>query len=130
MPCRCHSSCLKCISDLVEDASIDASPVQWILRPSIRDARHDAEQILHAQNNARPMVCLNLRHRHHEVACKDGAWKPQEFEAGESRFERHLYHLIAVQIHESDSSLPELCFQTGFRENQHRVPLMAWPFTN
>jgi hypothetical protein len=114
----------------VEDTSIDAPPVEGILRPSVRDAWHDAKQILHAQCDARPVVCFNLRHRNHKVAIQDRPWQPQEFETGESRLERHLHDLIPVQIHEPDSPLPELRFQSCLREDQHRVPLVTWPFAH
>jgi hypothetical protein len=43
----------------VEDTPIDAPPVKRILRPSVRDARHDSEQILHAQCDAGPVVCFH-----------------------------------------------------------------------
>src|ERR1035437_2516457 len=51
----------------IENAPVDAIPMQNVLGPAVLCARHYTEHILHAQRNASPVVGLDLRHRHHEV---------------------------------------------------------------
>ena len=85
-----------------QDASINTLPVQQVLRPAIGNARHNTEQVLHAQRYSRPMVCLHLGHRDDEVARQDRPWEPQPVESSEGSLQRHLPDLVAIQIYEPD----------------------------
>src|SRR5271166_6618537 len=51
----------------IEDAFLNAVPVEDILRPSVSCARNYAEYIFHAESDAGPVVGLDLRHRNQEV---------------------------------------------------------------
>ena len=46
----------------VGDAFVDSGPVQHVLGPSVNAAGNHAEQILHGQRGAHPMVRLHLGH--------------------------------------------------------------------
>ena len=47
----------------IENAPMDAVPVQNILGPAVFHARYDAEHVFHAECDAGPVVGLDLRHR-------------------------------------------------------------------
>src|SRR5664280_1326775 len=46
----------------IEDALLNALPVENILWPSVSRARHYAKQVLHAERDARPVMGLDLGH--------------------------------------------------------------------
>src|SRR3989442_1278236 len=50
----------------VQDALVNPMPVQDVLRPTILHPRHDTEHILQTQRDARPVMCLDLRHGYDE----------------------------------------------------------------
>src|ERR1035441_5600868 len=46
----------------IEDAFLNALPVEDVLRPSISRTRHYAKHVLHAERDAGPVVGLDLWH--------------------------------------------------------------------
>src|SRR5471030_7117 len=114
----------------IEDASIDALPMQQVFRPAIGNTRHYAEQVLHAQGDPSPVVCFHFGQRDDEVARQDRTREPQAVEAGEGSLQLYFPDLVAVQIHEPGTPLPQFRFQSSLGENKHGIPLVARPFAD
>src|SRR5664280_2022340 len=51
----------------IEDAFLNALPVEDVLRPSISRTRHYAKHVLHAERDAGPVVGLDLWHGNKEI---------------------------------------------------------------
>src|SRR5713101_5953157 len=52
----------------IGDTFIDARPVQYILRPSVHASRDQAEEILHAERGAHPVMRFHFGERDQEVS--------------------------------------------------------------
>src|SRR5271165_5577755 len=61
----------------IEDALLNALPVEDILRPSVSRSRHYAEHVLHAESDARPVMGLYFRHRHNKICFQHSPGEPE-----------------------------------------------------
>src|SRR5271157_4853857 len=61
----------------IEDALLNALPVEDVLRPSISRTRHYAKHVLHAERHTRPVVGLDLWHGNQEIRFQHGPRKPE-----------------------------------------------------
>src|SRR5271157_5380028 len=61
----------------IEDALLNAFPVENILRPSVPCARHYAEHVLHTKSDTRPMMGFDFRHRHQEIRFQHSPREPE-----------------------------------------------------
>src|SRR5271165_3847574 len=69
----------------IENALLNALPVENILRPSVSCARYYAEHVLHAKSNAGPVVGLDLRHGNQEIRFQHSPGEPEVPHAGIAR---------------------------------------------
>src|SRR5437762_14214307 len=51
----------------IQNAPMDAFPMENVLGPAVLGPRNDAEHVLHTERDACPMVRLDLGHRNNEV---------------------------------------------------------------
>src|SRR5271166_730916 len=65
----------------IEDAFLNALPVENILRPSISRTRHYAKHVLHAERDTRPVMCFYLRHGNEEIRLQHSAGEPESLHA-------------------------------------------------
>src|SRR5271157_5268517 len=61
----------------IEDAFLNALPVEDVLRPSISRTRHYAKHVLHAERHTRPVMRLDLRHGNQEIRLLHGPRQPE-----------------------------------------------------
>ena len=85
---------------------VDAVHVQDVLRPAVDRARHHAEEVLHAGGHPRPVMRLQLRHRDDEVGREQLHRQRQLAQAGEPAPQRHLAHVVMIEIDEADPFVP------------------------
>src|SRR5664280_2205263 len=69
----------------IEDAFLNALPVEDVLRPSISRTRYYAKHVLHAERDAGPVVGLDLRHGTKEIRFQHCPGKPEIPHAGKTR---------------------------------------------
>src|SRR5579872_3291306 len=73
----CDHEVNACRSADIEDALVNAMPMQKVLGPAILQAWHHTEHVFQAQRHARPVMCFDLRHRHGEIGCQDSTRQPK-----------------------------------------------------
>ena len=64
---------------------VDAGPVQHVLGPAVDAAGHHAEQILHRERRARPVMGLHLGHGDQQVGAQRGVGQVELLDARELR---------------------------------------------
>ena len=114
----------------VQDALVDARPMQNVLRPTVTRPGNDAEHVFHAECDSGPVVCFHFRHRHDEVRCQNGSWKPQMTEVGIIRLKLGFDQVVAIEIDEADFAVRKLVTQASLVQEQIRVAVMPWPFAD
>src|SRR5271165_7562934 len=92
----------------IEDALLNALPVENILRPSVSRSRHYAKHVLHAERDARPVMGLDLRHGNQEICFQNGPREPEICHARIVRAEWSADEFVAIQIYESDLFISEI----------------------
>ena len=61
----------------IEDALLNALPVENVLWPSVSRARHYAEHVLHAERDAGPVMGLDLWHGNQEIRFQHSPREPE-----------------------------------------------------
>ena len=61
----------------IEDALLNALPMENILRPSVSRARYYAEHVLHSKSDAGPVVGLDLGHGNQEIRFQHSPREPR-----------------------------------------------------
>ena len=112
----------------IENAFVDAGPVEDILGPTVAGSGNDAEHVLHAQRDPSPMMRFHFRHGYDEIGRKDSARQPQLAEAGIVRLELRFDEVVAIQIDELDLAMQHLIGETGFVHQQFGIAMMAGAF--
>src|SRR5262245_41782854 len=82
----------------IENATLDTLPMEDILWPSIHDARHHTEHVLHRQRHTGPVVRLYLWHGHDQIGIQDGFREPERFQRGIRARGFDLHDVIAIEI--------------------------------
>jgi ribosomal protein S18 acetylase RimI-like enzyme len=60
----------------IDNALLDAMPMQQVLRPPVLHAGHHAEHVLHAESDSAPVVSFYLGHGYDEVRIEHSARQP------------------------------------------------------
>ena len=106
---------------------VDAGPVEHVLGPSVDAARHHAEEVLHGQRGAHPVMGLHLGHGDQQVGAQSGVGKVELAEARELAGGAHARDVVQVQIHEQVfEARNDLEVAGGVRQVQ-RVAAVARP---
>ena len=112
----------------VENALLDAIPVEDVLGPAIPASRNHAEHVLHDESDARPVMRFYLGHRHKKIGLSNSLRQPETLHSGVAGPEIHRDQLVAVQIYESDSIVSKNWRVTALGEHELRIALMPWSF--
>lgn len=114
----------------VENALLNAVPVENVLGPAVPRSRYDTKHVLHAQGDSRPVVRLDLRHGDDEIREYRGTRQPQLLQRAVVRAKSYFCKLVQVEVNEPDSTLAKDRSVTALRYHEPGVSLMAWPFCN
>src|SRR5271166_1805039 len=82
----------------IEDALLNALPMENILWPSVSCARNNAKHVLHAESDARPVMGLYFRHGNEEIRFQHCAREPEMSHARIVRSQWGANQLVAIQI--------------------------------
>src|SRR5208337_3698189 len=85
----------------IEDALLNALPVEDVLRPSISRTRHYAKHVLHAERDAGPVVGLDLWHGNKEIRFQHCPREPEIPHARIARPQRSANQLVTIEVDES-----------------------------
>jgi hypothetical protein len=101
----------------VENALLDAVPVEDVLGPTVSASGDHPEHVLHAESDAGPVMRLHFRHRNEKISLEHGFRKPEMLHSGVAGAEIHADQLVAVQIYESNPIVSEALRITTLREH-------------
>jgi hypothetical protein len=74
---------------------------------------------------ARPVMRLQLRHRHDEVGLQKRGREPDRCERREAALERYFADIVVIQIHETDFEIGERLVESRPRQQIFHVATMA-----
>src|SRR5713226_4785734 len=114
----------------VQDALLDSLPVKNVFWPTVLRSRYYAKHVLHAESDARPVMCLNLRHGNDKIGFKDGTGQPQGIHSGVTREQAPFDEFVTIQIDERDPLSVELVRESTLDENQLSIPLVPRTFAD
>jgi hypothetical protein len=83
----------------VEDAVVDALPVEGVFGPAVDGSGDDAEEVLHGERDPCPVVSLELGHRDEEVGVEHGARQVEVAQVGKAALQGRAAHAIHVEVH-------------------------------
>src|SRR5262245_16167153 len=112
----------------IQDAFVDPCPMENVFRPAVSIARDNPKHLFQAQRDAGPVMCFHLRHRHDEIRCDYGSWKPQFAETGKVSSKPRFDQFVAIEIDEGDLAVDKLIPQSCFVEEQFRIAMMPRTF--
>src|SRR5258708_11579905 len=112
----------------VENALLDAVPVENVLGPAIPASWDHTEHVFHAEGDAGPVMRFHLGHGHKKISLHHRLRQPEPLHSAVAGPEIHRDQLVAGQIYESDSIVPQNWRVTAIGEHELCVPLMAWSF--
>jgi hypothetical protein len=97
----------------VENALLDAVPMEDVLGPTVSASGDYTEHVLHAESDAGPVMRLYFWHRNEKISLHHGLREPEVLHSGVAGAEIHADQLVTVQICESNSIVSEaLCITT------------------
>src|SRR5207253_2692271 len=79
------------------DGAVNADLVKLVFRPSVDRAGNEAEEVLHGERGARPVMCLHLGERDDQIGAKYGVWKVDLVQLREAAQRRDV---VAIEIGE------------------------------
>ncbi len=89
----------------VQDRPADPGVVQHVLGPSVVDARHDAEEVLHRQGHAGPVVRLHLGERDDPIELLQGRGQGQVRQGRLPEPVGHQHDVVVIQVDELEPRL-------------------------
>jgi len=105
----------------IQDAFVDPCPMENVFRPAVSIAGDNPKHVFQTQCDAGPVVCFHFRHRHDEIRCEYGSWKPQVAETGIISTKLRFDRFVTIEIDKVDLALGKLIPQRGLVEQQFRV---------
>src|SRR4030088_1408084 len=112
----------------VENALLDAVPVQNVLGPAIPASWDHTEHVLHAEGDTGPVMRFHLGHGHKKIGLHHRLRQPEPLHSAVAGPEIHRDQLVRVQIYESDSIVPKNRRVTALGEHELCVALMPRSF--
>src|SRR5262245_5076863 len=109
----------------VDDALVDACPVEHVLGPSVDGARYYSKHVLHRKRHARPVMALELGHRDDQVSLEHGVGKVEMSQAGEPAGEGPRGDIVAVEVDIASPLLVQNALQPRRSEQMLVVTAMA-----
>src|SRR5262245_594198 len=114
----------------VENACVNAGPVDDVLRPAVTGPGHNAKHVLHAERDTGPVVGLHLRHGYDEIRHQDCSREPQVTKTGIVCLELCFDEFVAIEIDEGNLSVQELIGEASFVNKEVCVAMMTRPFSH
>src|SRR5258708_26543246 len=112
----------------VENALLDAVPVENVLGPAIPASWDHTEHVFHAEGDSGPVMRFHLGHGHKKISLHHRLRQPEPLHSAVAAPEIHRNQLVAVQIYESDSIVPKNRRVTPLREHHLCGALMPRSF--
>src|SRR5579864_508783 len=78
----------------IGDTLIDACPVQHVLGPAVNAAGHEAEEILHAERGAHPVVRLHFWQGDQQVGRQSRVGKVNRIQSGKRIIQQNLRDVV------------------------------------
>ena len=114
----------------VENASLDALPMENVFWPPVDGARNYAKHVLHRQRDPGPMVGFHLRHGHKEIRIQYSPRQPERFHRRIAASGADLDNLVAIQVDKLDFPVSQMVAEPAFGKHQLRVALMSGAFAD
>src|SRR5262245_22845240 len=112
----------------IENALVDAGPVQRILRPAVDGARQNPEHVLQRRRHTDPVVRLELGHRDEQIGFEDGRRQVEASELCEMAARGHRFHVVVVEVHPSAPGAPDSLAESRRRDEILGVPAVPGAF--
>src|SRR5207247_3473897 len=112
----------------VDDAVVDAAPVQLVLGPAVADSRQRAKKILERKGRSGPVVRLELRQGDDDIGREDRSRQVERLQAGQSAKIWALDRFVMVNVREGHFVVSQDIAQAALLDQEFDIEAVSLTF--